>query len=355
MATTEQYVGRPILRKEDAPLHRGPRHLHRQPVDGRHGVDGARSTSVCPREGRLHRRLESVEHARRDRRVHRRRPRRRVPRRPADGVAHHRGHQDPDALAAHERRDQVRRRRGRGRGRRVARSGGGCGRGGRGAGDRASRRARSGGSGQRPGRAPRGSRYERRGSLEPRGSGRPGDLRVRARRGPRAVHAAASDPECDRGPWLPRVRDAGGRRVHARVGHPDPAYRPRRALDRDRDPPIEAADHRARRRRRLRLEAERLRRGGPRPRARATARAAGEVDRGPAGELRRDDPRSRGAPRLHARGDRGREDPRFEVRRAGRHGRVLPAPHPGDPRVGRLGLHGSRTTWRRIGTSSRGS
>ncbi len=70
------------------------------------------------------------------------------------------------------------------------------------------------------------------------------------------------------------------------------------------------------------------------------ARSAHQVDRGPSGELRGDDPRTRRDPRLHARGHRGREDPRDEVRRARRHGRVLPAAHAGDPGAGRLGLHG---------------
>ena len=87
----------------------------------------------------------------------------------------------------------------------------------------------------------------------------------------------------------------------------------------------QAADHRAGRGRRLRIEARRLRRGGARARAVPQAQPSGEVDRDAFGELRGDDPRPRSAPRLHARRDGGRSHPRDEVRRARGHGRLLPA------------------------------
>ena len=53
-------------------------------------------------------------------------------------------------------------------------------------------------------------------------------------------------------------------------------------------------------------------------------------------------------------GDRGREDPRPEVRRARRHGRVLPAAHARASPSSAAGCTWARTRPRRTGTSSRG-
>ena len=124
MATTENSSASPVLRKEDAKLLTGPGHVHRQPDDGRDGLDGPRAAAIRARDDRFDR------HVGRGRRclacvgvLHRRRPRRRVPRRPADGLADDRGHQDPDALAADEGQGPVRRRRRRRRRRRDARAG----------------------------------------------------------------------------------------------------------------------------------------------------------------------------------------------------------------------------------------
>ncbi len=61
----------------------------------------------------------------------------------------------------------------------------------------------------------------------------------------------------------------------------------------------------------------------------------------------------RGGPaRRDARGRRGREADRDEVRRAGGHGRVLPAAHARHPRARRVGCTWAPTTRRRTGTSS---
>ena len=57
-------------------------------------------------------------------------------------------------------------------------------------------------------------------------------------------------------------------------------------------------------------------------------------------------------PRLHDRRDRGRQDHRDEVRRARRHGRVLPAAHARGSPSWAAGCTWARTTRRRTGTSS---
>ena len=60
----------------------------------------------------------------------------------------------------------------------------------------------------------------------------------------------------------------------------------------------------------------------------------------------------RGDPRRRGGGDRGGEDPRVPGEGAGRHGRVFPAAHAGDPRARRLGLHGPVRHAGATGTSS---
>ena len=145
---------------------------------------------------------------------------------------------------------------------------------GRGDGDRAPRRDRPRGGREGRGDRPRRPRDERRRALEPRGRGRSVDLRVGSgdRRG--AVRPAAPDPQPDRAARVPRVRRFGDGRVDAGDRDPDPAHRQGHARGDDRDPRAEAPRDRSRRGRRIRLEAERLRGGGPRARARSEAPVA---------------------------------------------------------------------------------
>ena len=200
---------------------------------------------------------------------------------------------------------------------------------------------RPGGSGEGRGRAPRGPRHERRRALVARRRRRPVGVRFGAGDPAGALRPAPADPERDRDTRVPGVRHPRGRRVHAGDRDADPPHRSGRALDRDGHPAVEVAHHRARRGRRVRLEAERLRRGSAGARARAEDGASREVDRDAAGELPRHDPRPRRAARLHAGRHRRRRHPRHEVRRARRHGRLLPAADAGHPRARRLGVHGA--------------
>ncbi len=83
-----------VLRKEDAEAADRPRHLRRQPDDGRAWLwmQMVRPPYVHARIDRIDTSAADVD-ARRDRRAHRGRPGGRVPLGPADGLADHRGHQ----------------------------------------------------------------------------------------------------------------------------------------------------------------------------------------------------------------------------------------------------------------------
>ncbi len=139
-------------------------------------------------------------------------------------------------------------------------------------------------------------RDERRRALESWGRRRPVRLRLGAGDRAGAIRPAAADPERDRAAWLSRVRRAARGRVDAGHRDPDPAHRQGHARRDHRDRRAQAADHRSGRGRRIRIEAERVRGGGPRAGPGPEAPPAGEVDRGPARELRGHDPRSRRPP-----------------------------------------------------------
>ena len=96
--------------------------------------------------------------------------------------------------------------------------------------------------------SPPGSRHEQRGPLEPRRCGRSG--RIRRRPGDRAgaVHPAAADPQPDGTARRARLREPRRRRVHVDHVDADPAHLSRRSLPRDGHPPEQAPDHRAGRR-----------------------------------------------------------------------------------------------------------
>ena len=277
MATTETFIGQPVLRKEDPELITGPGELHRQLDHVGDGVDGPRSAAVRACDDRWDRHVGGGVDAGCGRRVHRRGPR---AGRVAFRVADHRGHQGARALRAGVGQGPVQRRRRCGGGRGDACAGDRCRGGGRGHRDRAPRRHRPGASGEGRGADPRRPGDELGRALEPRRRRRPVDLRLGAGGRAGAVRAAAADPERDRATRVSRVRRAGDGRVDPRVGHADPAHREGHAVRRDRHRGAEAPGDRPGRRRRLRLEAQRLRRGGARARPRAEARAPGEVDRG---------------------------------------------------------------------------
>ena len=127
-----------------------------------------------------------------------------------------------------------------------------------------------------------------------------------------------------------------GRRVHALVGHPDPARAAVHAGPGHRHPGAEHPGHRARRGRRLRLQAPGHRRGSARGAGRAQARQAGQVDRVPQRGQHDRAPRPGPVAADQDRGRPRRPAPRPGRRPAGRHGRLPDAGHARRPAARRV-------------------
>ena len=262
-------------RKEDPRAPHRPGQLRRRHDRAGDGLDGARAQPVRARArsaaSTSRRRSRS---GRRGRGVLRRRSRRRLGRAAAHGLARHRGHQQPDALAARDRQGALRGRRRRRRGRREP---------------RAARRTPRSSSRSTTSRCRRSPTSRRRSPTARRSCttssarttatrGRSPAVRRRpaVRRGRRhrqgALPPAAADPERDgaaRRARRSRSRPRASCTMWSSTQIPHIARVTLVAVDRH--PGGEAPRDRARRRRRLRLEAPGLRR---RRRSRSCSRSA---------------------------------------------------------------------------------
>ena len=192
-------------------------------------------------------------------------------------------------------------------------------------------RHRGGSEGRLPARARRAG-DQRRGPLEPRRRRRPGRVRQRARAAAAPVRGAQDHAQPDRAAWRARVVvPAMGEftlwtstqiphiaRVTCRAppGSPSTSCGSSRRTWVGRSAPSSTSTPE---------EALCL------ALARRTGRAVKWIE--DRSELRRRR-RARGDPRRRGGGHRGGQDPRVPGEGAGRHGRVLPAPHAGDPELG---------------------